>query len=271
MTPALIVHIPHASTVIPAEVRDQILLEDAALAEELRMVTDHLTDELFGAGDLRAEVVAAPVSRLVVDVERFEQDEQEVMAARGLGTIYERRADGQPLRRALTAEERSRLLERWYRPHHRRLAEVVGRALHSHRRCLVVDAHSFPSRPLPYEIDQRQDRPDVCLGTDAFHTPEQLALEARRLFEQEGWTVEVNRPFAGALVPMPFYRRERRVGALMIEINRAVYLDEACARPLPGFAGVRDRLGAIVRELVSVYERECPREPMDRGTPPYGR
>jgi hypothetical protein len=43
--PALVIHVPHASTIIPAEVRDEFVLSDADLDVELRLMTDHLTDE----------------------------------------------------------------------------------------------------------------------------------------------------------------------------------------------------------------------------------
>ncbi len=103
--------------------------------------------------------------------------------------------------------------------------------------------------PLPYEADQRRDRPDICLGTDPFHTPAPLAARARRLFEREGWSVAVNRPFSGALVPAPFYRHDRRVHALMIEVNRRLYLDAATGRPLPTYGAVRDRIRQVVSDL----------------------
>lgn len=79
--PWVVLHIPHDSTVVPAQVRPQIVLTDPALALELQRMTDHFTHALFAepAGD--AAVVRAPVSRLVVDVERFADDSAEPMAA----------------------------------------------------------------------------------------------------------------------------------------------------------------------------------------------
>jgi hypothetical protein len=31
-------------------------------------------------------------------------------------------------------------------------------------RCLIIDCHSFPSVALPYELDQREERADFCIG-----------------------------------------------------------------------------------------------------------
>jgi N-formylglutamate amidohydrolase len=237
----LVLHIPHSRTTVPSDVRAALCLTDSELDLELLRMTDHHTEELFlsAAAQLSAESVVFPVSRLVVDPERFEDDSAEPMSRVGMGVIYERTAAGCRLRsRAPTATERQALIDRYYRPHHARLEAAVTSALANGGRCLVVDCHSFPSLPLPYELDQNTDRPDICLGADEFHTPETLIDAARAVFLSEGFTVEVNRPFSGALVPMKYYRAERRVSALMIEVNRRLYMDE--------LTGSRsDRFGAI--------------------------
>jgi N-formylglutamate amidohydrolase len=103
---------------------------------------------------------------------------------------------------------------------------AVATAVRQRGRCLIVDCHSFPSCPLPYELDQRLERPDICVGTDQFHTPMELADEASENFRQLGYTVSLNRPFAGALVPARFFHRDASVAALMIEVNRVLYMDE---------------------------------------------
>jgi N-formylglutamate deformylase len=66
-----------------------------------------------------------------------------------------------PLRRALNADERARLIGEHYRPHHAALERAVANALERTGQCLLIDAHSFPSVPLPYELDQEFRRPDI--------------------------------------------------------------------------------------------------------------
>jgi N-formylglutamate deformylase len=73
--PAVVIHVPHAATVIPTEVRSQFALSDAELDAELRRMTDHLTDELFAMPGEIATTITFPVSRLVIDPERFELDD----------------------------------------------------------------------------------------------------------------------------------------------------------------------------------------------------
>ena len=63
--PWVILHLPHDSTLVPPEVRHQIILGDDDLARELIKMTDHLTLSLFASGVPEAQVIRAPVSRLV--------------------------------------------------------------------------------------------------------------------------------------------------------------------------------------------------------------
>src|SRR5678816_559462 len=65
--------------------------------------------------------------------------------------------------------------------------------------------------PLPYEVHQDADRPDSCIGTADFHTPAELSEMVVRLCRHAGWTIAVNKPFAGAPVPMPYFRADARV------------------------------------------------------------
>ncbi len=233
-----VLHLPHDAPDIPADVREQFLLDDRELGREVLGMTDHHTADLFGARHAAGRVTRAPVSRLVVDVERFEDDAQEPMAVAGMGAVYTHTSSGRLLRRPLGPSEREALLERWYRPHHRRLEQLVEDALRQHGRAVVLDAHSFPSKPLPYERAASADRPEICIGTDPFHTPAGLRAALVSAFAALGFRVSVDTPFSGALVPARYYRRDPRVQSVMVEVNRRLYLDEATGLPAEDFAAV---------------------------------
>ena len=83
--PAVVIHVPHASIEVPDEIRRTFVINDRDLAHELLLMTDRFTDELFNLPPAEASVVAAGVSRLVVDVERFPSDKDEPMAPMGMG------------------------------------------------------------------------------------------------------------------------------------------------------------------------------------------
>jgi N-formylglutamate amidohydrolase len=249
--PVSVIHIPHASTHVPASARSSIALSEEELQHELLTMTDHFTDELFQVSENLAEAVTFPVSRLVVDPERFVNDSNEPMAAKGMGVIYTLTSSGQPLRKAPSMKERDDLLSMYYFPHHLRLAQEVDAALARHDRCLIVDAHSFPARPLPYETDQHPDRCDICVGTDPFHTPQWLADFTVDAFRNRGYRVEVNRPFAGSLVPAKHYKRDNRVLSIMIEVNRSLYMDEVSGERLAAFDAVASNLQQVLLTLIA--------------------
>ena len=241
--PWVVLHVPHDSTTVPADLRSQFLLDDAELRRELDRMTDHRTLALFSDPSSEAVVVRSPVSRLVVDVERFSNDIDEPMAARGMGTVYAATSQLTPLRRPLADNERERLMQAYYHPHHAQLEEAVTKAVDRYGRCLVIDCHSFPSAALPYEMaDPSKARPDICIGTDDFHTSEGLVAAFSTAFQLEGWSVSLNDPFPGALVPASRYRRDRRVEAVMVEVNRRLYLREDDATPLPDFPETAGRI-----------------------------
>ena len=221
-------------------------------------MTDSFVDELFDIGDDLATRIVYPVSRLVVDPERFTDDTQEPMADKGMGAVYTRTSHGRTLRDTPSDADRAELLKRYYEPHHQRLKQAVDTVLAEWGRCVILDCHSFPSVPLPYEEEQSSERPDICLGTDAFHTPDWLLESARSLFEGEGFSVAVNRPFSGTLVPLAYCRRETRVQSIMIELNRALYMDEARGTKSVQFASLRSRLGGV---LVKLLDRSADVDP----------
>ena len=242
--PWVVLHVPHDSLEIPSSVRGQFLLNDNQLAIELARITDHHTLELFTGPGSTVKVVRSPVSRIVVDVERFENDNDEPMARIGMGAVYTVTSDLAALRRPLSPEERDSLMQRYYVPHHQLLEASVEAATQHHGHCLVVDCHSFPSMALPYEsAELGATRPDICIGTDEFHTSEELARSFVVAFQGAGWNVRMNDPFSGALVPRSRYRRDRRVSAIMVEINRRLYLSEPDAERLPEF----DRVARNIR------------------------
>ena len=115
---------------------------------------------------------------------------------------------------------------------------------------VTVGAKSSES-PLPYELDQATSRPDICIGTDSEHTPIWLSQKTEALFGSFGWSVEIDRPFAGALVPNDYYRCDaQRVHSIMIEINRGLYMDEETGAKAPAFNHVKDRITKILVELI---------------------
>ena len=120
-------------------------------------------------------------------------------------------------------------------------------ALKEHGKCLVLDCHSYPSAAQPYELQREARRPQFCLGTDDFHTPEILVSGVEKRLEVMGFEVARNEPFAGTLVPLEYFKKEPRVTSLMIELNRSLYLNH-------DFSLCHQRLARVIEALRNLQD-----------------
>ena len=246
MTP-LLLHLPHDSIVIPADAAADFLLSGVELRHELHRLTDWHTADLYAADTNPVDLVQAEVSRFVVDVERFPDDRDEPCAKVGMGATYVRTCAGQPLR-VLSTERRAELMERYYWPHHRRLDEAAAERLARFGRCVILDAHSFPTGPLLTQVDFAAP-PEIGIGTQAGHTAPELLALAVDFFRRHGFVVGVNVPFSGTMVPNRFFGKDSRVQSLMIEVRRDLYMDQATAEHHAGFARIQSVLKEFRDEL----------------------
>ncbi|WP_027396185.1 N-formylglutamate amidohydrolase [Anaerovibrio lipolyticus] len=220
----VVIHVPHASLYIPEAYIPDYDLE--VLSHEMLVMTDWYCNELFAC---EAEMVNLRVNRLVCDVERFRDDKEESMSRMGMGLYYTHSSEMKPFRKHI-AEKREEVARTFYDPHHVRLEAVVENRLSDYGRCLIVDGHSFYPEPLPYEPDQQPNRPDICIGTDDYHTSPNMVYKMVNYLQDHNLSVKIDSPFAGALVPMKYYRKDSRVQSVMIEINRGLYLARGCER-----------------------------------------
>jgi N-formylglutamate deformylase len=239
----MILHIPHSSNIIPEQFRNQIVLSDDDLVAELIRMTDAFTDELFTFQ--KSTTIRFPISRLLLDVERFADNTNEPMAKVGMGMIYTHTAHGRRLKRSLKAKE-IEVLHKCYEKHHELLSNEVETELDVHDKALLVDCHSFPSQPLPCDMEQTMPRPNFCIGTDSFHTPLNLIQMCEQRIKEMGYSVKINKPYQGTLVPMKFYGKEHRVASIMIEINRSLYMDEKNGEKKDSFESIKEHIQTLL-------------------------
>ena len=243
----LVVHVPHSSRDIPEDLRPQFALDDDELDAEILAMTDAYTDELFHTTiKLGGLMFINRTSRLVMDPERFPDDDEEPMSSKGMGVIYTKTSTGSRLRVTnFESNERNKLMQKLFWPYSRDLEKVVTETLDQFSSCLIIDAHSFPSEPLPYE-DASLERPDICLGYDPYHAPRDVMDKLKGTCADRAWYTADNSPFAGAYVPLKYYRLEPRVKSLMIEINRGRYMNEIDGGKSERYTDVED----LVRTLL---------------------
>ena len=244
---SIVLHIPHASKYIPDEYLKYFTLSKKDLEVEILKMTDHFTDELFDVSSHNIDQLKFPISRLLVDVERFEKDELEPMSKVGMGCIYEKTYDGNSLKNVEYIK--GELINKFYKTHHQNFTKIVDTKLKQNNKVLIIDCHSFPKYPLPYESNQAMDRPEICIGTDNFHTSEKLKNSFGELFEGLNFTLKYNEPFKGSIVPLKFYNKEKRVQSIMIEVRRDLYMNEQSRKKNYNFVKIKSILEKIIMKI----------------------
>lgn len=254
---------PHSGGWTPDDMRPV----EGLAAMTLRSAEDVSVDQLIAVGPrLGAPVIAAGVSRAYVDLNRAPDemdaalvDDVEASASAkvmaGYGVIPRRAGDGELLYdRRLSAQEAQARIACVHAPYHQALAGLLAETRERHGMALLLDWHSMPSRAAGGGTTRRGGRGvDIVLG-DRHGAAARggVTRRIRALFEAEGLRVALNAPYAGGYATQTWGRPDDGFQAVQIEINRALYLDEATLEPssdYPRFTGLLTRvISALARE-----------------------
>ena len=251
---------PHSGAIYPSDPAADPALPFAAL----RSAEDALVDVLIApAAERGAAVLLARLGRAWVDLNRAPEDLDPLLieglepgqapprAAAGYGVLPRLSGDGRPLhRRRLTRAEAEARLDAVHRPWHAALAELMHGARDRHGRAVLIDWHSMPARATRGVGGARG--PDVVLGDRHGSACEaELTRRLRRAFESLGWRVALNHPYAGGYTTQTWGRPAEGFHAVQIELNRALYFDEAAHAPGPGWERTRKGVARVIADLLA--------------------
>ena len=208
MISKLVVHVPHASTVIPDDAWTEFLVSRQEVEAEALASADLYTDEMARQAWPHARIVEAEVSRIVVDVERYDDDSREEMSEVGRGVIYTCDHLMRPIRRPMIGSRREELLERYYRQHWNRLRFEAADSV-------LVDLHTYPAAPWPIERRAHGARPEIDIGFSQGLTPPLWVDALTQHFRKNGYEVGHNTPYVGVI-------DAGASAAAMIEIRRDI-------------------------------------------------
>lgn len=213
----ILFNIPHSGTHFP-DFNHFLSIQDAIIEHEL--TCDKITDKIFDVPGI--DQLVCNFSRVFCDVERL-HDDQEPMFKKGMGWFYEKN-DNQDTIRTIDTQYRKRIWSAYYQTYHNKLYSKVLSKIEKTNWCLIVDCHSFNDTPTKRDSNQNLNRPDICIGTDPFHTPKWLSSWLISYFKNLGLSVKENDPYEGCIIPLPLYQKDNRVNSIMIEINKKLYL-----------------------------------------------
>lgn len=256
---------PHSGRRYPSEFLRVSRLDRHALRQSEDCYVDLLFDDAphFGAPLLRALFPRAYVdvnrSRHELDPRMFADQLPKSADARsnrvlaGLGVIPRVVADGKDIyARKLNYFEARRRLATCYDPYHRAVGELLTAARLKFGCAILIDCHSMPSAGVaPFREGDR--RIDFVLG-DRFGSscaPGLVSLVEVSL-SRMGYQVSRNAPYAGGFVAAAYGRPAEGVHVLQIEINRALYLDEARLARTPGYDLLKADLRRLIGEIAGI-------------------
>ncbi|NDV02740.1 N-formylglutamate amidohydrolase [Pseudoroseicyclus tamaricis] len=262
-TSAVVFASPHSGSEYPAEFLAAARLDEQAI----RSSEDAFVDRLFAcAPEAGAPLIAAEAPRAYVDLNRAAEELDPALIeglrrvnpnpriASGLGVIPRVVAGGRPIYhgRIPLAEAEARLANVWH-PYHAALGRLVDEAQHSFGQAILIDCHSMPHEALESLGPRGIRKPDVVIG-DRFGASAApgLVAEIEAAFARAGLRCARNMPFAGAYVAQAYGRPARRRHAVQIEIDRALYMDEASIAPRPDFESFRDLIGGVVADIAAL-------------------
>jgi N-formylglutamate amidohydrolase len=254
---------PHSGSFYPPAFLAMSRLDERGL----RRSEDCHVEALFaGVTNLGLPLMAARFPRAWLDVNReaYELDPRmfdgrlplhantrSLRVAGGLGTVPRIVGDGQDIyaRRIPVADALERI-ETLYRPYHRALRHLLDRTHSRFGQAVLIDCHSMPSASLGPDV---ANHADIVLG-DRFGTSCAGALSdhVAGVLSARGYSVLRNKPYAGGFITEHYGAPLSGFHALQIEINRAIYMDEATLQRHAGYDRLKRDMLALADSLVDM-------------------
>ncbi len=266
---------PHSGRVYPKSFLAASQLDPLSLRKSEDCYVDALFEHVASMG---APMLAARFPRAYLDVNRepYELDPElfceplpdfansrSVRVAGGLGTLARIVADREDIYSTqLPLSEAFSRIDRFYKPFHAVLAELLSVARQKFGYAVMIDCHSMPSTSTNEHMSRR---PDIVLGDRFGSSCDGLVTGLMGdTFTRLGYNVQVNRPYAGGYITEHYGRPIRGIHAIQLEINRGLYLNEHTLELTEGFAGLRKDLkmfcALVMRELPELLSQRAAAE-----------
>lgn len=242
-------------------------------AHVIRSSEDAFVDDLFrSATDCGAPLIAATAPRAFIDLNRAADELDAAVVdgvarsphnprvASGLGVIPRVVSGGRAIYRGKMplAEAEARIRDHWH-PYHAALRRLTEDSHAQFGQSVLVDCHSMPHEAIEAHSRPGFPRPDVVLG-DRFGAAaaRDVVDQVEAAFRRAGLRVSRNAPFAGAYIAQTYGRPSRGFHVVQVEIDRALYMDEARIEPRSDFDAFRILIAEVVAEIAAIGRFKVP-------------
>ena len=248
----LLISIPHAGTVIPAEIA-----ETMTDASQKKPDTDWFVDRLYDFFEIEnASLIASNISRYVVDLNRPVEDENLYPGQNTTALCPMTNFDGSPVYqegKEPGQAEIDRRVEQYWRPYHAKLQSELDRLLDTHGKAILFDAHSI-HQEIPNLFPGRL--PELNFGTNHGQSCSEHFQTLISQFVEKimGYSKVINGRFVGGYITRNYGAPDRNIHALQLELAQSTYLvspPEGADPANPVWDQAKaDRLHELLRELI---------------------
>jgi N-formylglutamate amidohydrolase len=260
---------PHSGREYPAALLERTVLDERAI----RSSEDAFVDRLFAsAPECGAPLIAARAPRAWIDLNRAADELDPALidgvvralhnprVSSGLGVIPRVVSNGRPIYRGrIPLHEAQSRIDRLWHPYHEALRGLIDESLMQFGQAVLIDCHSMPHEAIEAHGRPGQPRPEVVLGDRFGAAAGRDVIEAvEAAFSEAGLRVARNAPFAGAYIAHAYGSPSRGQHVVQVEIDRALYMDEAQIAPRPDFGSFQVLLAGVVARLAEYGRHAMP-------------
>ena len=260
---------PHSGRDYPQAFLARSLLD----SHTIRSSEDAFVEQLFAAApDHGAPLISARAPRAYIDLNRAADELDPALidgviraphnprVNSGLGVIPRVVANGRPIYRGKLSllEAEARIARLWH-PYHAALRGLMDESHIVFGQAVLIDCHSMPHEAIEAHIRPGQPRPDVVLG-DRFGAAAGRDVMAliEAAFVSAGLRVVRNAPFAGAYITQAYGRPSHQRHVVQVEIDRALYMDEARIEHSSDFRAFQRLMNGVVAEISQIGRQALP-------------
>jgi N-formylglutamate amidohydrolase len=258
---------PHSGRAYTPAFLAQSVLDSRAIRSSEDAFVDLLIDK---APTFGAPLIMAQAPRAFIDLNRAvdELDPSVIedvargmhnpRVSSGLGIIPRVVANGRAIYNGkIPLAEAQGRINRFWHPYHTALRRLIDQSHAGFGEAILIDVHSMPHEAIEAHARPGQPKPEVVLG-DRFGAAagRDVMDRVEAAFVGAGLRVVRNAPFAGAYITQAYGRPLQSQHVVQVELDRALYLDEARVEPSRDFTTFQALMSGVVAELTSLGRAE---------------
>ncbi len=157
----------------------------------------------------------------------------------------------------LTARQVMMRKDHYHTPYHNALSDLLADFRAQYGNVWHIDCHSMKSRGNAMNIDNGKPRPDFVLGDlDGTSAHPEFTDLVENTLRDLGYSVSRNDPYKGGYITQHYGKPNINQHSIQIEINRAVYMNEAEFKPNDNYDNFKKDLTHLSDQIITFIKQQ---------------